>query len=315
MSVTYTCKRMANAFMGLDHERIYLLSETTYEGNVYPHTRHTRFGGFGKLPSIMQRIFHLAACTEGGGLNSPDKKMTPERYIKSCLNALKKPFAYDGDAPLDLASCWYAEKRLEALKADINQGREKVATVANSLALVEKHRASFALPPAFSDDGHVNYFQPASSELAYHPKLAKDLPTIDYPAFAKTEADGSEWYFQIDAHGNSISNPQWQYAFMGDFVINQWERELAFPGAYMESIPTYRKILNEASYDNAKTLCSALSIEEKFTDKTEDYKAYKKREQEEIVAQYGRQFPLSSVRRDDLYMVMSSRVLNFTVHP
>lgn len=315
MSVTYTCKRMVNAFMGLDHEPVYLLSETTYESNVYPHTRHTSFCGIGKLPAIMERIFHDAACTEGGSLNSPDRKMTPERYIKSYLNALKKPFAYDGEAPLDLSDCWYAKDRLAALKADIEEAGQEVATVASSVDLVAKHRAPFTLPSAFSNDGLVSFFKPASSELAYHPKPAKDLPPTDYPPFAKIEADGSEWYFQIDAHGNSISNPQWQYAFMEKFVMSQWQRELEFPGAYKESIPTYRKMLDEAGFNNAETLCSVSSIEEKFADGTEDYKAYKRKDQEKIVAQYGRQFPLSSVKREDLYRVMSSRVLNFTVQP
>ncbi|WP_081577029.1 hypothetical protein [Acidithiobacillus thiooxidans] len=179
MSVTYSCKRMVNAFMGLDHEPVYLLSETTYESNVYPHTRHTHFCGIGKLPAIMERIFYDAACTEGGSLDSPDRKMTPERYIKSYLNALKKPFAYDGNAALDLSGCWYAKERLAALQADLEQAGQKVATVANSLPLVEKHRASFTLPSAFGDDGLVSFLsrQAVSWPTIRSPQRICRLPT------------------------------------------------------------------------------------------------------------------------------------------
>lgn len=179
MSVTYTCKRMVNAFMGLDHEPVYLLSETTYESNVYPHTRHTHFCGIGKLPAIMERIFHDAACTEGGSLNSPDRGMTPERYIKSYLNALKKPFAYDGEAPLDLSDCWYAKDRLAALKADIEEAGQEVATVASSVDLIAKHRAPFTLPSAFSNDGLVSFLsrQAVSWPTIRSPQRICHLPT------------------------------------------------------------------------------------------------------------------------------------------
>ncbi|MGK9451964.1 hypothetical protein ACSSZE_12035 [Acidithiobacillus caldus] len=97
MSVTVTCKRLASAFRAGD-KIIYLLHEVTYESNLYPHTKHLSTIAMGELPEVMKAIFEAASYVEGGAVNSPDRKMTPERYIKSWINALKKPYRLSGGA-------------------------------------------------------------------------------------------------------------------------------------------------------------------------------------------------------------------------
>ena len=97
MSVTVTCKRLSSAFRAGD-KVIYLLHEVTYESNVYPHTKHLSTIAMGELSEVMEMIFEAASYVEGGGVNSPDRKMTPERYIKSWLNAIKKPYRLCGGA-------------------------------------------------------------------------------------------------------------------------------------------------------------------------------------------------------------------------
>jgi hypothetical protein len=236
MSVTFTCKRVAAAFRSGD-DIIYALGEVTYESNVYPHTRHLSTTFVGKLQEAIKMIFSIASDTCGGALNSPDRKMTPERYVKSGLNALKKPYLLDPNMPIKIrASAWDKKVQEEIMNVILGRGTEP--TLGNHYDIPRINRY-IDLP--FSEDGRP-YGEPCEA-LGYAPQKVSGLPEEDFGRIFKLPASCEHYYARLDKEGNLVSRPEWEYRIMGDYVSSIWETEITHPGSYKQLIPDFREHL------------------------------------------------------------------------
>ncbi|AIA56578.1 hypothetical protein [Acidithiobacillus caldus] len=283
MSVTYTCKRVAAAFRDGD-DVVYALGEVTYESNVYPHTRHLSTTFIGKLPDAIKTVFAFAADTCGGDLNSPDRKMTPERYIKSALNALKQPLPLDPDMPLHISS-W---------------DKETVDRILNTLqergtpAILRNHydvpRINWFVKLPFSDEGRP-LLEPCP-DLGYQPKKSAELPQVNFGKVLKLRPSSDNWFVRIDADGKILGRPEWQYRILGDYVSSIWETELTHPGSYKKLIPAFRDYLRDLPQSDV--LC--------VLDPGTKYYGV-----DEMIAKYGDgEFLLSSVDQEDLYKIYAA---------
>lgn len=296
MSVTVTCKRLASAFRAGD-KIIYLLHEVTYESNLYPHTKHLSTIAMGELPEVMKTIFEAASYVEGGGLNSPDRKMTPERYIKSWLNAIKKPYRLSGGAEqtliLDPTYHWNKE-RLKALRAGIDQ-RGTAPTLINHYDLVASTRAFPAVHTNFSDSGKPLGVD-IDETLGYKPVKRSSTLLLKQRAYLHLPDSSGEYYVALDEQGNSVGNANWLYRIMGDYVRSIWRIELLFhPGLYKDLISGLRdKLKAQPVAEPTEVLCFLAPL-------ADDH--YAKDQVLDLIEKYGREFRLSDVDEADSYYI------------
>jgi hypothetical protein len=293
MSTTFTCKRIANSFR--DGEKIiYILNEVTYEGNVYPHTKRVHIALIGELPAILKHIFDAASYVEGGGINSPDGKLTPERYIKSWLNAIKKPFylrfGKEQRLSMEPVYSWDKEK-FEKLRAAIDE-RGTTPNLINHYDLVSALHAYSTVYQSFTDSG-----QPCEVEidasLGYRPKSVRSAVVQEQGKFVHLPFGHGQYYLKIDEQGDSVGPPEWLYAIMGDYIATLSEIELTNPGAYKVLIPALRSRLSSLAQTDPKDITCTLSKP------AEDHHA--KKEILRLIGCYGMEFNLSSVGEDDIY--------------
>ena len=292
MSTTFTCKRLANAFR--DGEKIlYILNEVTYDSNLYPHTKHIHVYALGELPEIMDAIFEAASNVEGGGLNSPDRALTPERYIKSWLNAIKKPYGlrFGPDQELNLDGYSWQKDRIEALKTAIAQ-RGSAPTLINHYDLVSSTRAFSALSRNFSDSG-----QPLDIEidpaLGYQPKKSAQAVLPNPGRFIHLPFSHGEYYVRLDDDGLSTIRPEWLYRIIGDYVGSLAKVEFSQPGAYKDLISSVRTRLQAMPCAEPKDVRCFL---EPLAD---DH--YGKKEVARLIDRYGTTFLLDTVDEDEIY--------------
>ncbi|OFC35533.1 hypothetical protein [Acidithiobacillus caldus] len=294
MSVTVTCKRLASAFRAGD-KIIYLLHEVTYESNLYPHTKHLSTIAMGELPEVMKAIFEAASYVEGGAVNSPDRKMTPERYIKSWINALKKPYRLSGGAEQTLKlqpMFHWNEERLKALQAGIEQ-RGTAPTLINHYDLVASTRAFPAVHTSFSDSG-----QPLGVEidetLGYKPVKCSNALHLKQSAYLHLPFSRGEYYVALDEQGHSAGSANWLYRIMGEYIRSIWRIELLFhPGLYKDLISGLRDKLEAQPVAQPKDVLCFL---EPLAD---DH--YAKERVFGLMEKYGREFRLSEVEDEDSY--------------
>ena len=309
MSVTVTCNRKASAFASRDGKTIFVLNETAYESNLYPHTKHCHIVGIGDLPTVMQKIFSYASAVEGGALNSPDRTMTPERYIKSWLNAIKKPFCFDavstGSLDLTCHNSWDKERFAKLQTAIAERGTAD--NLLNHYDLVEEFRAYAAVSAPFSDSG-----QALTDRYPYGYKPVKTATPlqIKYPRVVRIPSaygpNGERYYILVDADGHGITQPEWEYRVVGDFVAAFWPSELASPGSYMSGIPAFRDALRKMDVaDPQHILCTIPAVTDADSDGP--------RSRREIEAKYGQSFLLSAVNEDDISTLYRSKV-NFQMN-
>jgi len=283
MSVTFTCKRVAAAFRS-GNDIIYALGDVTYESNLYPHVRHLSTTFIGKLTDAIKTVFAIAADTCGGALNSPDRKMTPERYIKSALNALKHPLPLDPDLPLRISS-WNRETVDRILKTIQERGTP---------AILRNHydipRINWFVPLPFSEEGRP-LLEPCT-EMGYQPKKSAEIPHVDFGKVLKLRPSTDDYFVRIDSEGKVIGRAEWKYRIMGAYVSSIWQTELSHPGSYKKLIPAFRDYLRDLPQSDV--LC--------VLDPATKYYGV-----DEMIAKYGSgEFLLSSVDAEDLYKVYAA---------
>ena len=112
MGATVTVGKRVAAYRDAAGQPIYILSENTYEKNVYPHTPRWNVIGFGRLDAMLDRIFVYASYACGGLLQGRGGAIDPTTYVAGWLREMAAPHAFEGfvtvpqsDAPVvaDLA--------------------------------------------------------------------------------------------------------------------------------------------------------------------------------------------------------------------
>lgn len=302
MSVTVTCKRLANAFKNKAGETIYMLSEVTYESNVYPHTKHVHICCIGNLQHVIRKIFDFASDVEGGAVNSPSRKLTPEAYISSWIKAIKKPYAVESNALLNLGKSysWNTEK-LASLNATIaSRGTEP--TLINHYDSVEDIQAYFTVNGQFFDDGRP-YNDVQAPELGYKPQKQyqqSDDPQLQWPIIRLPDEKSTPYFLKVNMDGTNASYPEWPYRIVGPYVAAFWPLELSHPGAYLTCIPQFRQsIVEKATIDPSKVLCT-------IPGDREDEWPHIVEQQNALVKKYGANFTLNQVDENDLYRLYGS---------
>lgn len=296
MSTTVTCKRIAATFQDQDGQQIFVLYEVAYESNVHPHTKRLSTIHIGDLHSSIQRIFEYAGAVEGGMLNSPDRSLTPERYIKSWINAIKRPYALD--ASKIITDDFYAYNKEHKRKfLDAVKERGLPPTIVDNYDLIMKHYMSGALPTLFSDEGQP--YGEQDQQDGYKPVTSKPLPLPEH-RMMKLEAEHECYYGFLDANGKSISQPEWQYRVMGDFVENIATTELHHPGTYKTWIPAFRERLRDLPItDPARVTCTIIPVEEGDSE-------YRLHDKKELSAKYGtKPFTLDTVALRERYYILN----------
>ncbi|WP_148262256.1 hypothetical protein [Acidithiobacillus caldus] len=240
----------------------------------------------GKLPQVIKTIFAIAADTCGGDLNSPDRKMTPERYIKSALNALKHPYWLDAEKAINIEeNHWNKEVRQRILDTIQERGTEPL--LANHYDIPQ---LNWYVDLPFSNEGKP-YGVPCP-ELGYQPKKSAAIPQVDFGKVLKLRPSTENWFARIDGDGKVIGRAEWKYRIMSEYVSSIWEAELTHPGSYKKLIPAFRDYLRDLPQSDV--LC--------VLDPGTKYYGV-----DEMIAKYGDgEFLLSSVDQEDLYKIYAA---------
>ncbi len=91
MGATVLCKKRVCAFRTTAGTVMYLLFESSYERNVYPHDLSVSCVAYGPIARIMDWIIRSAASAAGGMLRSPRGEIDPILHLKSYRRALAAP--------------------------------------------------------------------------------------------------------------------------------------------------------------------------------------------------------------------------------
>ncbi|WP_341744736.1 hypothetical protein [Azonexus hydrophilus] len=102
MGATVTCSKRVGVFQNDDGQTMYVLFESTYEKNCYPHVPHESASTFGDIHAVMARIFAWASNCEGGMLQGKGGWIKPESYIDGWLNALADPVPLSPEQIVDI---------------------------------------------------------------------------------------------------------------------------------------------------------------------------------------------------------------------
>lgn len=299
MSVTVSCKRLANVFFDNAGNRIFILCEVAYESNVRPHTKSLSIVHIGDLESTMQSIFDMASYVEGGGLNSPDRQMTPERYIKSWINAIKKPYAYNPDQTLDLVFPSYSLVKKDLLLQDI-QSRGTPVTLRNHYDLIVQHHAFSIVQKTFNDQGSTNSV-PLAQEGGYAPKTVKKVvyDQLSHPPVVKIRTDHESYFAFYGMDGVLTSRPEWEYNIMGEYIARLYPQELSLPGSYKSLISGFRDYLRSMNFVHSKDIhCTLIPVTDYDPNDT-------KRSKEKLAKEYGADFTLDTIPLDKVYYVLN----------
>lgn len=95
MASTWTFNKAVSAFVAPSGETYYCLHECSSSSNVFPQEYPWGVIAIGTLETVMQRIFEIAAYTEGGMVAGYEgRPLTPEGYIRLWMAELARPVAH-----------------------------------------------------------------------------------------------------------------------------------------------------------------------------------------------------------------------------
>lgn len=132
MCSTITTGKKSAAFVRADGTVIYVLFESTYEANVFPHTPHCGCIAIGVYADVMKKVFAQASACECGSLQGTGgRNILPENYIAAWKRELSAPTRMtDVRITLKVGKSYLApileDKLDEVRQALVQIGRENV---------------------------------------------------------------------------------------------------------------------------------------------------------------------------------------------
>lgn len=90
MGATVTVDKRVYAFRS-GEKVIYVLFESTYEKNCWPHQAHWSCIAIGYLDQVLRRIYSAVHATIGGNLQGRNGWISPTNYLKGWMAALANP--------------------------------------------------------------------------------------------------------------------------------------------------------------------------------------------------------------------------------
>lgn len=255
MSTTITTNKQAAAFRKSDGQVIYLISEQTYESNVYPHTPRWSVTAFGTRNDVLRRIFQHARSCEGGMLASRAGSIRPENYIETWKQHLAKPFElHDQNFKLSIGDCYRSPIPLPCVDeirtlmetrgygaqfAQIEAGSLVVSLFADIDLLLLLFGQEAPLSPWRAFDGELRC---SSQILAVEP--VRNVKAERLPRVRAYRLDAHEVVVSIN--GAPLRLDGWEYNSVGNFIDVVYERELVSPGWGKTALPWYRELLRDA---------------------------------------------------------------------
>lgn len=257
MGATVSVAQTVAAYTDRLGRPIYVLFESTYEKNCYPHVPHWGAVGFGTADTVIDRIFLLASETCGGMLQGPGGQIQPVGYAQKWLGAMAIPGRYHEMRTSlelrDLGSIGYipTDKAEKVLAALTDSGHKAVA---ERLSKGEKVDLSFVddvetlmviatvLAPWRFIGSFVNEdMAPTAPDLWYRPEPSATMPVVDYPGIYRLTPPNDQSgldHIVIEQDGRlTISEPE--YMVLARFVEKYASCEKASPGHFGQ---VYRRL-------------------------------------------------------------------------
>lgn len=268
MGATVSVAKRVAAFKSTQGVPIYVLFESTYEKNCYPHTPHWWCYAAGTIDEVMERIFAAGAACEGGSLQGVSGCIKPESYIAGWIEALKEPVAmpnvsntlafgsrlgctiperdfYDKESLRDLVLNDLRDDGFADIAKAIEEGGY-TASLHDDFdvlrSIYTRHRSEIGIGRFIKMPSQVEYSPVAAPELAYQP-VEKKMASFQPPELLNLgfqermlvkQADGS---YHCARHSCDMVN---------DFVSRYWAFELQYPGSFRKTMRKLREAIKAA---------------------------------------------------------------------
>ena len=259
MSSTITTNRVAAATRTTDERILYVLFEETYCSNVSPRTPRWCCVGLGYLPAVLEKVFALASCCEGGMLRNRAGRLTPEGYLGTWLKELAAPLVMTRLGVTLSAHPGYTAAIPETLKDEAaavleshGRGREaeelrtssrttlNLATDADAVLDVMK-RCGRSVWTIINELMRPHELGERKTDLGYRPSPAKTIELVQ-PEALKVERD-NRLLRRPDGSWHCAGS---EYEIIGSFVEDEWRAEMRASGGYRRRIGAFRTALRDA---------------------------------------------------------------------
>ena len=251
MGATVTTGKKVYAYADASGQPVYVLCEETYEKNCYPHTPHWSVIAFGRIETVMQRVFSYAAATCGGMLQGRGGWITPTDYVAGWLQEMGAPHAFtDEKTVLVVKANSYGrvideEHASQACATLHAQGRADLAgSLARGDSITLQYRDDAAVlcalamvvPPwrLLGDFDVVGYADSKNMALAYRPETAKTSPHVPLPGLFRMRPKGDTQGLKnivVSQNGRPVIG-EWEYAVREAWVHDYGPHELSHPGHF-----------------------------------------------------------------------------------
>lgn len=274
MGATHTCKQTAYTVCADDGQLFFLLSESTFESNVYPRKAHACVTFAGTAEACMGRAIRYASDCEGGMLKGPSACITPENYINKWRIALRTAKRIDANLVMvnfKFSTSWMGiavSKRGDVESLLKGVGVDLVATATPS---ADGYRVSLSsvisVLPQMMALGILMWqiiedyqLQAACCEvqLGYTVRKTKATPSVDgivvarYPQTAETMSHDRDYFLQ--RAGRADWSLGWAYSTVASLIINEvTQAEIQCPGSAEHATGYLRELVKAAPLLDGKT--------------------------------------------------------------
>lgn len=254
MGATVSVARKVAAFVAASGQPFYVLVESTYEKNCYPHHPHESVCGFGTLDAVMKRVLFRTSGTEGGCLQSRSGHISPETYLGHWREAFRNPVVYrDRDVQIVCRDGSYRrpeDKHAEAINRHLATAGMTLDVTGEISFRLYDHAELLAAMLADKATGLLGWMvlnppescaDMADAVLAFAPKAPRAITPGRYE-IARLGGRDVEATFVLKLGDGEWINTGWASFTMERYIENiVMPAELAFPGCAERLISNFRK--------------------------------------------------------------------------
>ena len=260
MGATVTVGKRVAAYRDAAGQPIYILSENTYEKNVYPHTPRWNVIGFGRLDAMLDRIFVYASYACGGLLQGRGGAIDPTTYVAGWLREMAAPHAFEKqETHLTLQEngmhgVLHTEDAQETQETLVALRQAGYPAIAEELASGRRVTFSFKMDagalaaiattcPAWRFVTVQQGDAPVVADLAHHPKKsASPPPETPFPYVYQLGGPGGHpWLDQVVSRtSQGLHIEEGGYNLLQHFVASYGPTERAYPGHFREAYKDFK---------------------------------------------------------------------------
>ena len=258
MSTTHVIGKRAAVCTDESGVRYFLLSEQSYESNVWPRTPRWSARFFGTFEDCMRRIVNWSGCCEGGSLSGTAR--TPGAYIKQWREALAAPVELAKSVRTARIGTGLYEVP-EALREAFNQVFRRHGfsePVGNEMRIDMNAAGALALIAELTSgsvdglyiwrlmDAGTSYMMPRPElGVAVPARTKAPMPDVQVFTFgAERQGMDPEHLLVVDGRATMTG---WAYSTVGAFLSNcVADAEAKTPGVAEQMLSAFRKIMGAA---------------------------------------------------------------------